>query len=96
MRTLKPGLTKEEMSLNSCLGLCGESREASEIYKKHKFHNHKVDKAAFLKELGDICWYLAEAATAIDILLEEVIQANISKLRERYPAGFSIERTYHD
>ena len=46
-----------------------------------------------LKELGDIAWYLAEAATALDMDLEDILQANIEKLKKRYPEGFSSERS---
>ena len=45
------------------------------------------------KELGDIAWYLAEAATALDISLEEIFQANIDKLKKRYPEGFEIQKS---
>ena len=47
------------------------------------------------KELGDIAWYLAEAATALDLSLEEILQANIEKLKKRYPEGFEIQRSTH-
>ena len=40
------------------------------------------------KELGDVAWYLAEAATALDIPLETVFQGNLDKLRQRFPNGF--------
>ena len=43
------------------------------------------------KELGDIAWYLAETAYALDLTLEEILSANIKKLRKRYPEGFSAE-----
>ena len=36
------------------------------------------------KELGDVAWYIAEAATALDISLEDIFQANIDKLKRRY------------
>ena len=52
---------------------------------------YQVDKEHFAKELGDICWYLAEAATAIGVDLESIMAANIEKLRKRYPEGFSTE-----
>ena len=45
------------------------------------------------KELGDIAWYLAEAATALDLTLEEILEANIDKLRKRYPDGFETKRS---
>lgn len=83
------------MLVNSVMGLCGESGEASEVIKKHLFHHHELNKEEFIKELGDVCWYLAEAASAIDVSLEQIMQSNIDKLKARYPDGFSIEGTYH-
>ena len=47
----------------------------------------------FAKELGDIAWYLAEAATAIDMPLEDILQANIDKLKKRYPDGFETKKS---
>ena len=54
---------------------------------------HGLDKERLKKELGDIAWYLAEAATALDMDLEDILQANIDKLKRRYPEGFSCERS---
>ena len=45
------------------------------------------------KELGDIAWYLAEAATALEIPLDDIFQANIDKLKKRYPEGFDIQKS---
>ena len=46
-----------------------------------------------IEELGDIAWYLAEAATALDIELDEVFKANIEKLKKRFPQGFDPDRS---
>ncbi len=46
-----------------------------------------------MKELGDIAWYLAEAATALEIPLEDILQSNIDKLKQRYPEGFEVKRS---
>ena len=89
MRTVNPDLSKKDMLINSVMGLCGESGEAIDIVKKWYAHGHDLDKEHFAKELGDICWYLAEAATAIDMDLEKIMIANIEKLKKRYPDGFS-------
>lgn len=43
-----------------------------------------------IKELGDVAWYLAEAATALDVPLETVFQGNLDKLRQRFPNGFDV------
>jgi NTP pyrophosphatase (non-canonical NTP hydrolase) len=39
------------------------------------------------RELGDICWYLAQACMALDITFEEILQMNYEKLSARYPEG---------
>lgn len=93
MRTLNPQLDKRDMLLNSVMGLCGESGEAIDLVKKHMMHGHEFDREKFAAELGDIAWYLAEAAQAIGMPLEEVLRMNIDKLNARYPEGFSVERS---
>ena len=40
-----------------------------------------------------MAWYLAEAATALDIPLEQILQGNLEKLKSRYPQGFEKERS---
>lgn len=35
-----------------------------------------------LKELGDVVWYLAEAATALDVPLETILRGNLDKLQK--------------
>lgn len=95
MTTLNPKLSKRDVLLNSVMGLCGESGEAIDLVKKHMMHGHDFDKEKFAKELGDIAWYLAEAATAIDTDLETIFQMNIDKLKKRYPDGFDSEKSIH-
>ena len=93
MTTLNPALSKKEVLINSVMGLCGESGEAIDIVKKWMAQGHELDKAHLAKELGDIAWYLAEAATALDMQLEDILQANIEKLKQRYPEGFETKRS---
>ena len=95
MRTLNPTLDKKDVLVNSVMGLCGESGEAIDIVKKWLMHGHELDREKFIKELGDVAWYLAEAATALDIPMEEIFQKNIEKLKKRYPEGFSTEKSIH-
>lgn len=38
---------------------------------------------------------IAEACTAFDLDLDDVMQTNINKLRARYPDGFEAERSLH-
>ena len=89
MTTLNPEMSQKDVLINSVMGLCGESGEAIDIVKKWLAHGHALDKEHLKKELGDIAWYLAEAATALDVSREEIFRANIDKLKKRYPEGFT-------
>ncbi len=93
MTTLNPALSKKDVLINGVMGLCGEAGEAIDIVKKWLAQGHELDKDHLVKELGDIAWYLAETATALDIDLETVLQGNIDKLKKRYPQGFDTERS---
>ena len=95
MTTLNPELSKKDVLINGVMGLCGESGEAIDIVKKHLAQGHPLDRDKLVKELGDIAWYLAETATALDVMLEEVLEGNIEKLRKRYPEGFDKEHSLH-
>lgn len=95
LRTLNPQLNKKDVLINGVMGLCGESGEAIDIVKKWLAQGHELDKEKLAKELGDIAWYLAETAAAIDMPLEDILQANIDKLKKRYPEGFSSENSVH-
>ena len=93
MMTLNPVLERKEILINGVMGLCGESGEAIDIVKKWLAQGHELDKEHLAKELGDIAWYLAETATALDISLEDILQANIDKLKKRYPEGFETDKS---
>ena len=74
--------------INAALGLCGESGEFADLVKKLAYQGHDLDKDHLKRELGDIMWYMALAATIIDCDLEDVADTNITKLRARYPKGY--------
>lgn len=93
MTLLNPALSGQEVLLNALMGLCGESGEAIDVMKKHLFQGHELDRAKLIKELGDIAWYLAEAATGLDIELSQILQGNLDKLHKRYPQGFDTNRS---
>ena len=93
MTTLNPELSRKDVLINSVMGLCGEAGEAIDIVKKHLHQGHDLDNEKLIKELGDIAWYLAEVAYALDVKLDDVFQQNIEKLKARYPMGFDTERS---
>ena len=62
--------------------------------KKLTAHGHTdITPEVLADELGDVLWYLAEAATACDLELDHVASENVRKLQKRYPDGFSEERS---
>lgn len=93
MRTLNPEIEKKELILNAAMGLCGESGEVIDLVKKHLFQGHDLDDEKLIKELGDVAWYLAEAATALGVDLSEILEKNIKKLENRFPDGFNSNRS---
>lgn len=93
MKTLNPEIDKKELILNAAMGLCGESGEAIDLVKKHLFQGHDLDDEKLIKELGDVAWYLAEAATALNVNLSEILEKNIKKLENRFPDGFNSNRS---
>ena len=95
-----------ELEVNDCnvtqlmtaaFGLTAESGEFTEVVKKIFLQGkpYNEDNVFHMKrELGDICWYLAQACMALDISIDEVMGMNFDKLSARYPEGtFSIERS---
>ena len=93
MTTLNPALDQKDVLINGVMGLCGESGEAIDIVKKWLAQGHSLDREKLIKELGDIAWYLAETAWALEVPLEDVLQGNIDKLKARYPEGFDTGRS---
>lgn len=60
-RTKRRVGTEYEDRLNASLGLAGEFGEICDLYKKHKFHGHELDKEKLKLELGDLLFYLVWA-----------------------------------
>lgn len=84
----KPNSKLEEL-LIGVMGLCGESGEVIDHVKKHIAQGHELNREKLIEELGDVAWYLAKCADALDTNLETICNANIDKLKKRYPNGFS-------
>lgn len=94
-RTSNRALSKDDRLLNGVLGLVGESGEIADLLKKHRMQGHTLDFEHLAKELGDVCWYIAETASSIGCDLETIMKMNIEKLQKRYPDGFDSERSQH-
>lgn len=95
MRTKNPELSADHSLMNGVLGLCGESGECADMVKKLFFQGHNMDVKHLQKELGDVLWYVALCADSLGLKMDDIMQANIDKLKARYPDGFDAERSMH-
>ena len=92
-RTRNTKLEIRDNLLHSALGAAGEAGEIANKVKKHIFHRHINERAAIIEEIGDVLWYLADLCTTLGVSLDSVAQGNIAKLEQRYPDGFSPQRS---
>lgn len=95
MRTCSiPYENKKDMLVHATTGLASEAGEFAGLLQKI-YQGHEYDKEHAIKELGDCCWMIAEAAVALDVTLEQVMRTNIDKLKARFPDGFDPEKSLH-
>jgi NTP pyrophosphatase (non-canonical NTP hydrolase) len=80
-----PG-TDDKSIMIPLAGLAGEAGEMLSEYKKYlrDGDNHKLFKERFAEEVGDVLWYLANAATKFGLNLAEVAEQNLEKCEERW------------
>lgn len=67
------------------LGLGGESGEVLDDIKKREYHGRDISTKHTSEELGDVLWYVANLATQLGYSLEDIVEYNIYKLKNRYP-----------
>lgn len=92
-KTSGAGEFGERRQIIAALGMAGEAGEFANMIKKLTAHGHPISNETLSEELGDVLWYLAEAATACGLTLNDIAQMNVDKLAARYPKGFSQERS---
>lgn len=86
-RTMSNTLNKNDCIYHALHGMVGEIGEIHSIYQKN-YQGHNIDEEHLKKEVGDLMWFIAEYCTAMDWKLEDIVQMNIKKLKNRYPDGF--------
>lgn len=78
--------------MTAALGLNGEAAEFSEIIKKCIFQGKEFDDDTHKRlksELSDVMWYVAQGCMALNTTIDEIIDMNEEKLKERFPDGFN-------
>ena len=76
--------------LTAALGLTAEAGEFTEVVKKIILQGKPYNEENVFhmkRELGDICWYIAQACIALDTTFDEILEMNVDKLKARYPGG---------
>ncbi len=89
LRTINPTLSERDRLLDAGAGLAEESAELLGLIRKRVFQHREVDESKLVEELGDTLWCLAVAAHSLGISLSNVAAANLSKLADRHPNGFT-------
>jgi len=73
------------------LGLVNEAGEVAgkikKIFRDKQGVIGEAEREALKAELGDVLWYIAQVATELDLPLDEIAEANITKLLDRQSRG---------
>jgi NTP pyrophosphatase (non-canonical NTP hydrolase) len=73
--------------------LAGETGEVIEPLKKYMFQGHDLNRHEILNELGDCLFAITKIAHCLGYSLEDIINANMTKMQKRYPNGFTTENS---
>lgn len=87
-RTQNPALRLFETREHALKGLMAEVGEIMALYQK-QLQGHTFDEGSLKLEIGDVLWMISELCDCYGWTLEEVAEANIAKLRVRYPERFT-------
>lgn len=77
---------------HAALGIATEGGEfATEVKRAFIYGKEITDemRAHIVEELGDTLWYIALAATHLEVNLSDLARLNIEKLAKRYPEKYS-------
>jgi NTP pyrophosphatase (non-canonical NTP hydrolase) len=66
----------------TALGLASEAGEFAGKIKK-MIRDEKFDGDAVVAELADVLWYVAQAASCLDVYLSDVAEESVKKLEDR-------------
>ena len=73
------------------LGLVEEVGELIGLLKKHRYHGRPLEEEKMKLEVFDVLWYTVAMADCLGFTLDDVVEAGVTKLRRRYPNGFTVK-----
>ena len=72
------------------LGISGEAGDIGSCIKKTFAHKKDV-KEGIKENIGDMLWYAAMICNFFEWSLEDILEANVNKLKQRFPDGFNYQ-----
>ena len=73
------------------MGMVNEAGEVAgkvkKIFRDRAGEITEADREALKQELGDVLWYMAQICTELNLSLQEVAEANLTKLFSRLERG---------
>lgn len=75
--------------VHMAMGIAGEAGEVLELVKKIYAYGKPIDRESIIKELGDLEFYLTGFRAVLGLSRNEILYANMEKLKRRYPQGYS-------
>ena len=87
-----PDLHKPEFDqMHMAIGVSTEANELLDVYKKWFAYNKSIDVVNVKEEIFDCFWYLVNLCRMLNIDIENGMEINIAKLRQRFPEKFTEE-----
>jgi NTP pyrophosphatase (non-canonical NTP hydrolase) len=77
---------------HALLGISSELGELATTVERWLHYGQGLDCPNVKEELGDILWYVALACNAMGFDLGVIMEANIAKLKARYPDRYDDQR----
>lgn len=81
-----------EDNIHMALGMCTESAELADVFKKALAYKKEVDWVNVKEEAADCLWYIANLCNINGWDLRDLMQTNIDKLKARFPEKFDIDK----
>lgn len=78
--------------LHCAIGASTETGELLDAFKKHIFYQKPLDVVNLGEEIADVQWYLFNLCRLLDLNMEDLLENNIKKLKQRYGDKFSEEK----
>ena len=74
------------------IGMASEAGEYVAELQRWIYYGKELNVANIKEEIGDMLWYVAEACNALGLDMGEIMEANIRKLKIRYPHKYTDEQ----